>query len=332
MAQNGFKHNQAGSGENVAVAKVINKPDEKTDFVKYPVAKSHKIIHAAPQFRPIKRGARRKGLLRKYETKNGSKLTIKLFWELDIADQDLLLCLLGMSMSVGRGSYVSNNPETERGKELRKALELKDDVAEMASLMVCTSATELLKELGRSNGGKDRKWLDDALDRLSSVSFKYESRYAIWSFNLLSSVSVKNDEGLVTEIVIMINPISAIAILGERDDVGNEKQSYVLCHRRERHDLKSDEAKALHSVLCGLVDMGKWRELNVDMLADKVYSRYDDVITPEAAEHRRRAIVEAAAEINRLKYWSCTVRGRGASKTLEVKRKTRSQDEEHGAG
>jgi hypothetical protein len=66
------------------------------DDIKYPAARSKRIIHAAPQFRPIKRGARKKGIERKYEAKNGDTLTIAIFHELDIADQDLLLCLLSM--------------------------------------------------------------------------------------------------------------------------------------------------------------------------------------------------------------------------------------------
>lgn len=72
------------------------------DDIKYPAARSKRIIHAAPQFRPIKRGARKKGIERKYEAKNGDTLTIAIFHELDIADQDLLLCLyLLLELKIG---------------------------------------------------------------------------------------------------------------------------------------------------------------------------------------------------------------------------------------
>ncbi|TXL01663.1 hypothetical protein BMR07_18625, partial [Methylococcaceae bacterium CS1] len=85
----------------------------------------------------------------------------------------------------------------------------------------------------------------------------------------------------------------------------------------------SSESKALHYVLSGLVDMGQERVLSVDMLADKVYSRYDENITAGAIRTRRMKIVSACAEINNLGYWSYLPSKTGKNTVLTVKRRRR---------
>jgi hypothetical protein len=238
--------------------------------IKYPAARAQKIIHAAPQFRPIKRGARRKGIERIYECQDGSTLTIALFNELDIADQDLLLCLLAIARATSRGLIVSSQPQTEKGKELRQALELNGEAARQDAVMIHATAYELLKELDRPTSKQSYDWLKNSLKRLSRVSFLYDSKRTTWNFNLLS-FSSENNDGELNILSICINPMSAKAVLCSDD-------GYVLLHRGERSELKTEEARALHSVLCGLVDMGEERRLNVDMLADRVYSRYDEIV------------------------------------------------------
>ncbi len=287
--------------------------------IKYPAARAQKIIHAAPQFRPIKRGARRKGIERIYECQDGSTLTIALFNELDIADQDLLLCLLAIARATSRGVIISSQPQTEKGKELRQALELNGEAASQDAVMILATAYELLKELDRPTSKQSYDWLKNSLKRLSRVSFLYDSKRTTWNFNLLS-FSSENNDGELNILSICINPMSAKAVLCSDD-------GYVLLHRGERAELKTEEARALHSVLCGLVDMGEERRLNVDMLADRVYSRYDEIVSQDAIQKRRTRIIEASEEIGRLTYWSCEIKGRGQSATLLVKRKKRKDVE-----
>lgn len=288
--------------------------------IKYPAARAQKIIHAAPQFRPIKRGARRKGIERIYECQDGSTLTIALFNELDIADQDLLLCLLAIARATSRGLIVSSKPQTEKGKELRQALELNGEAARQDAVMIHATAYELLAELGRATGKMNYEWLKKSLIRLSRVSFVYKSSKGFWTFNLLSVSGLYDLNGDLTTLSICINPMSARAVLCN-------DEGYVLLHRGERSILKTEEARALHSVLCGLVDMGEERGLNVDMLSDKVYSRYDEVVSQDAIQKRRAKIVVASKEIDDLPYWSCNVKGRGQNATILVKRKRRKDAE-----
>lgn len=283
--------------------------------VNYPVARAHKVIHAAPQFRPIQKGARRKGLERVYECKNGEKITIAIFHELDIADQDLLLCLLAIARSA-RGNIVSPTTKTEQGQALRAALELNGYAETQDAVMFNIHAYELLKELGRAQGKSGYDWLRKSLIRLSRVSFVYESKRSGWTFNLLSASWLKDESGRLTELSICINPLSARAILADTSG------GYVLLHRGERSLLKTEEARALHSVLCGLVDIGKDpRVISIDTLSDRVYSRYDEDVSDDVVRYRRSHTVAAAAEINNLEHWSCTIDGRGTKTVLTVSRK-----------
>ncbi|SCN47310.1 hypothetical protein BAZMOX_79136_1 [methanotrophic endosymbiont of Bathymodiolus azoricus (Menez Gwen)] len=212
------------------------------DDIKYPAARSKRIIHAAPQFRPIKRGARKKGIERKYEAKNGDTLTIAIFHELDIADQDLLLCLLSIARAEDRGVCVGPVPTTDLGIHLRDELKLKGKAEKATALLVNATGYEILKELGRTDGSSNYKWLRGSLKRLSRVSFDYDCKKGFWSFKLLSVMGFYGEKGEIKDISVCINPLSAQAILG--NDGG-----YVMVNRNERSILEksksSSESKAL---------------------------------------------------------------------------------------
>jgi hypothetical protein len=277
--------------------------------LQYPVAKSNRLIHVAPQFRPIKRGARRKGLERVYTYKSGAQLTIRLFKECDIADQSLLYAIIGMCLAVEKGNILSKEPLSISGKKLRKELEIKGNIIELDSLIIRTNKYELNKELGKDKSGQNLRWIVDSLGRLGGISFKYEDEKEVWGFNLLSYYINKETE----EIEISINPLSAQVIL--------QNKGYVHIHREERLELDGDVAKALHSVLAGLVDPGRERNLKVDMLADKVYSRYDDYVAENTVRLRRRQITAAIKSINKLDGWKIKIIGKGIKSIANVYRK-----------
>jgi hypothetical protein len=282
---------------------------------KHPIAKLRKFLHAAPQFRPIRRGARRRGIERTYTSSDGTRqLTMMLFYELDIADQDLLLCLVAMAMLIEKSTVVSPSPSQELNIMLRGKLKLDGDtVTKMNAVAARTTVYEILTELGRATGKANYEWLESALKRLSCVSFIYKSRASIESFNLISWSAQLGENGKMQSIGFCINPYSALAILGEGG-------GYVLLHRDERAQLASEEAKALHSVLCGLVDVNAERVLGVDALADRVYARYDEIITDKARRGRRSSITRASGEIDALDFWECCVMGRGTAASLKIKR------------
>lgn len=284
--------------------------------VKYPVARMHKFLHSAPQFRPIKRGSRRRGIERKYTSADGNQtLTMMLFYELDIADQDLLLCLIAMAMATDKSTIVSAEPTQEINMILREKLKLDGElVTKMPAISCATTGYEILTELNRSTGASGYRWLEDSLKRLSGVSFVYKTLKSINTFHLMSWSAKLTDKGRLDGISFCINPYSAVAIFGE-------KGGYALLHRGERAQLSRDEAKGLHSILCGWVDLGGESTFSVDVLADKLYSRYDEVIGQDAREWRRKGVTKGCEELNKLGYWSCSVVGRGSKATVVVSRK-----------
>jgi 5-carboxymethyl-2-hydroxymuconate isomerase len=278
--------------------------------LQYPVVKTSRTIHAVPQFRPIKKGARRKGIERVYNYKNGVKLTIQLFKECDIADQSLLYAVISMCLSIKRGKLLGNDTKSDVGKKLREALKIKGQkYLNMDSIIIKTNKYELNKELGKKNTKANREWILDSLRRLVGISFRFEDKFLDFEagFHLISYCY---EEG---EIEISINPLSAAVILNNG--------GFVHIHREERLALKSDVARGLHSVLAGMVDPGKKRNLNVDMLADKVYARYDEDIARNTIEQRRNYIKSAGAEINQIDGWEVNILGRGGKMILEVFRK-----------
>lgn len=278
--------------------------------IKYPTVRSHRVIHAAPQFRPIRRGSRRRGIERKYETKKGDRITITLFEELDIADQSVLLCLLAMARVENRGAVISSGSKTPENQELRAALALDGYAATQDIIAIHSNSYEILVELGRTTDKRSYQWLKKSITRLSRVSLLYESENRWWTFNLLSA----NGLHVSGKLSIAINPLSARAIL---------TNSYALIHLGERAELTTDEARALHFVLCGLVDMDKERVMSVDIIADRVYSRYDDAIDDATIRRRRKNVIDASSQLNGLAYWSVTVIGRGAKAAIRVARKQR---------
>lgn len=282
------------------------------DEITYPSARTPRFIHAAPQFRPIQRGRRRKALERVYTSADGSQeLKIRLFNELDIADQDILLCILAIARDLDRGDIVSDKVTNDKFIELRNSLDLNgENVMSLDAVSIETTAYELLKETGRPTGKREYQWLMQSLERLGGVTFRYREKPMNWGFNLLSW-SFNEDTGAIT---ILINPVSAWVIL-------DDSKGYTLTHRGERHKLVKEEHKALHAVLCGLVDPGATRSLKVDGLADRVWARYDDEVSAQAISKRRNKIIFAAGRIDSLDGWKCVVRGKGNKAQLIVTRK-----------
>jgi hypothetical protein len=285
------------------------------DDVKFPAARNHPVLHAAPTFRPIARGRRRKGLERVHETPNGT-LRTRMFYELDVADQDLLLCVLAIARSELYREVV------EQDDIILEALELdlqhgKPDsnsafgLFDLPALKISVTRYELLKELQRStSGAKNYKWLEASLDRLSSVNFKYKGSQWSGSFNLLS---YRFNE-VTEQYDIFINPISA-------HSVALPNANYIFVHRQERHLLELDAARALHSYLSGVVRHGETRHLAIETVINAVFANYDEVMNPSTLRNRQKQIVDSCKELSsKLDKWDLKAVGRGKSTKIKVSR------------
>ena len=263
---------------------------EKEVKLTYPIAKNHQIIQLSPIFRPIKRGARKKGIEKVYISKDGkTKAKIKMFKELDIADQDLLLTILAIALPVDRGVILDENSD-EDYQVLLKKLKIQNNSSETnQTIMIQTKSYELLKELGKQSIGKSGyEWLKDSLERLSDTTLYLETKDFIGNTNLISYHINKHNK----KIYIALNPLNAFVLM-------NDKKGYILNNRKERLLLKSDVSKALHAVLLSLIDNKQTKIFKLSTLIEKVYAEKYENLNKDKKKNSRKAIKNAIKEINK---------------------------------
>ena len=273
---------------------------EKEIKVTYPIAKNHQIIQLSPIFRPIRRGARKKGIEKIYISKDGeTKAKIKMFKELDIADQDLLLAILAIALPIERGIVIDKN--SNNYKILLEKLNIKNtNTTFIQTLMIETTAHELLKELGKTSTGKSNyKWLNESLERLSDTTLFLETKDFIGNTNLISFHIEKTKKN--NKIYIALNPLNALVLL-------NDKKGYILNNRKERLLLKSDVAKALHAVILTLLDNKQSKIFKLSTLIEKVYLEKYENLNNNQRKNYKRAIKKALEEIkNNLKSFNIEI-------------------------
>jgi len=271
--------------------------------IKYPLAKNHHLIQIAPQFRLIKRGARKKGVEREYISKDGkNKVKIMMWKELDIADQDLLLAILAIALPVDRGASLTRliNQEKEKEKkekytQLWKKLKTKGILADYDTIVINTTFYELAKEMGKSLGKRTYDWIRGGLERLSGTNFLIETEKYIYNSNLISYLIDKK----TNKIEIALNPLNALVLM--QDNYG-----FILHNREERIKLKSEAAKALHAVLVGLVNQKSSRTFKLETFIEKVYLEKIEHMSSQQRKDAKKAIKKALEKINELKNWKIT--------------------------
>ena len=260
--------------------------------INYPIARQNHLIQQLPQFRIIKRGARQKGVERFYQTKDKkTSVTIRMFKELDIADQDLLLAILAIALPISRGNEISS--KSQKHKELWEKLETEGIFTKWNTLSIETTYYELLKELNRPQGGSGRKWIKDSLNRLVGTNITIETDKYLGGSNFISYYIDKAND----KIHIGINPVSAVVLLGD-------KKGFILHNRKERLALKTTPARALFSILVGLVNQKKNKTLSVPMLIEKMHFIEWKKTTSQQRKDLKKSFKTAVIEIDKLKEWN----------------------------
>lgn len=251
-------------------------------------AKTHYLTELINIFKPIRRGAREKAKEIHYQYGNGSKITVWLFKELDIADQDLFLTIISLIAEYNHGEKGTVNSENEYTKNLREKLELTDLLFELPILRMKTTLYRLLDTMGKKITKQNYKWCIESLTRLSRCGITYHTDKYVGSTNLLSfSVDPKTNE-----IHIAINPVSASVFLS------NDK--YVIHNLTERFSLKMEATKALQSYLNKQLTLGQTKTLTMNTIIKGVYGNLDDI------RYRRRTIKKAIEELTQHKEYKYT--------------------------
>ncbi|NMR76879.1 hypothetical protein HKB35_25160 [Vibrio alginolyticus] len=232
-----------------------------------------------------------------------------------MADQDLLLCVLAIARSELYREAIDQDDKILEALEIDLkggSINEKETfrLLELPALKISLTRYELLKELQRStSGAKNYKWLEASLDRLGAVSFKYDGARWSGSFNLLSYRFNKDTE----QYDIFINPISA-------HSVWSQKANYIFIHRQERHLLKADASRVLHSYLSGVVRLGETRHIGIDTVVSAVWAQYDEEVSSDTFRFRAKQISDGCKELSRLNGWSAEIVGRGKKAKVKVSR------------
>lgn len=299
--------------------------------IRHITARQHPRLFYSDIFTPISAGRRKKAVewVKEFEDVT---VTVRMFNQLDIADQDLLLCILAMASSAvnmkDRDEWMvkpSNRPESLKvgfvshdGEGYKPSERSGYSIDKLPTINIQTTYHHILSELGRSTGGKDYKWLEASLDRLSSTSFHLEDkRYKYGGSNMISYMTDKDTK----EISIHINALSAHSVWAKSGD-------YIKADRRERHALELDLSRALHDKLCARVRAGeKNRRFNADSILSLIYNDDRDAkgelkaIAKSTISMRRKQLGVAIEQVNKLPLWDIKTDGKGAKLTLVVSRK-----------
>jgi len=244
-------------------------------------ARCHYLTEFPSIFKPIKRGARSKAVEIDYIFKNGNKVQVWMFKQLDIGDQDLFLGIISLISEYEQGTVITNNPQNEVTKILRTKLQLNNNLFELPVLKLEVTIHKLLKTLNKWDGNRNYKWVLESLERLSRCGISYDTDKYTGNSNLIS-YEVNKDTKTVH---IAINPISAAVFLN------NDK--YVVHNLQNRYQLKLDAAKALQSYLNRFVRFNQSKVFYIDTLINGVYGE----TTKEERKNRRRIIIKAIEEL-----------------------------------
>lgn len=233
-------------------------------------------------FRSLRRGERKRSKLDVvYEY---GKDSIR-FWGPEPLGADDLRVLQGLvAMSGPDGLVLRPEPNTEGGRQLRLALDLKGESAEQNSLVIKGSFSQLARELGYPEGGSQFKAIRNCIERLWAVSVIVESGGRGQGFRILSDYASHEDEG---KLFVALNPRLAEAVMGERP--------HARINMDEVRALKSDPGRLIHQRLCGWIDQGKSGRVELTTLCGYVWP--DEAAAGSAMRMRRSTVRKALIEL-----------------------------------
>ena len=309
-------------------------------------------IHNSPIFTPKSRKhERQRGIrvIKKFE--GGAKLEIRIFNELDISDQDLFLTLLVMASDPQQEKVYQDSDKLQNMKidlqgevkrttnSIQKIVTKKFDyqkqkeiykqeqktvpnaykLSEIPAIEIKATRNEIIGRLGKGVGNRQYKWLQESLKRLAGVNIYFEGEYGGGSFHLLSfSHYAKTDD---RKYHIRINPLSALPLLA--NDV-----RYIGVDLKNRSQLKSETAKAVHYYLSGAVRKKEQLKLYIDTIVQYIYPVYHitekkklEELTAKKIADRRLYVKKALKEIDEiLPNWHIKIAGRGKDAYATISR------------
>lgn len=236
-------------------------------------------------FRSLKRGERKKLKLDITFDYGTQKLR---FWGPEPLDaQDMRLLQGIIALSGPEGVILSDEPPTDRGRQLRLMLDPKLDAARASSLVVKGTLNQLMREIGYTTDGEQtRKDLKESLRRMASLTVFVSENRREASFHLLSYAFDEYDGSLF----VAINPRIAEAVMG--------RGGYTRIEMTEVRALQTDPARLVHQRLCGWLAPGKSGRIELEKICGYAWS--DTTDNPNTMKTRKQTARKALTEISTL--------------------------------
>jgi len=219
----------------------------------------HDPVHclAPGLFRSLKKGERKHRKLDVvYDYGNGKRIEFSGPEPLGADDLRILQGLVAMAGP--SGLVLSPAPQTEVGRQLRLFLEPKWEAVHQDAMVVKGSYGALASEVGYANK-KDTQSVRECIERLWKVSMIAQAGSKRQGFRLLSEYASDEQNG---KLYVALNPMIARAIMGGQ---------HIRIDMNEVRRLKTDPARLIHQRLCGFIDIGKSRLIELDTLCGYVW-------------------------------------------------------------
>lgn len=246
-------------------------------------------------FRSLKRGDRKnKKLDVTYQFSADETMRFIGFEPLGADDMRLLQGVVALGGP--HGLILTHEPDSLTGKRLRKNLDIDGAISQHDGLVIRQSIGALLNAIGITNTGENIKALKASLTRMANVSTVVTRGNQEASFHLMSYVIDEGDGKLW----IALNPRITEAILGNRP--------HARIDMREVRALQTDPARLIHQRLCGWVDVGKKRKIELDTLCTYVWPEPTENIN--TLKTRRQTVRKALTELANIG-WSISEYAKG---------------------
>jgi len=267
----------------------------------------------APLFQPVNDvgpGERPKRTVRR-ELKNGW-IEYSCFEELSIFDESVALAILKISSE--RIGYLTDAPETELGKVMRKLIDPKDNIkGKVAGMIGEMSLYEIAQNIGFKRPSQQNYiCIRASLSRLAKVFVSRRSH--------LDGVETHGEIGFIQHkildngrLTVVITPRLAMASFGV------DGWKYALLNLDERNALRGDIAKSAHKFLVSWLWRDGSRPIKLDTLAGHIWWQWDSYSTSGKATFRER-LKAALAQLSALPSWKITISGQGSKALVYVTR------------
>jgi hypothetical protein len=250
-------------------------------------------------FKSLKRGDYKSQKLDvTYEYSNKESLRFTGFEPLGGPEMRLLQVLVAMA---GPSDMVLNldAPASPKGQQLATLLEPKEAALTDKSRVIESSMYRLLNEMGLGDTGPNRAAVMASLYRLANVTIKVSSPGQTWIMKLLS---YRYDEDLTgkldSHISVALNGRITAAVMGS-------KTSYTRLEMSEVRAIKGDPTRLIHQRLCGWLNQGDTRPVEIDTLCSYAWpdgktKEQSDEQWAEVLKYRRRTLKGCMAELSTL--------------------------------